>query len=49
MSIVRTNISKLERCTLEALIVLDVHGKDVIKHDLIDKNVSDPSEFSWLS
>ena len=49
VAIVRTNISRLERCTLEALIVLDVHGRDVIKDDLIEKNVCDPAEFSWLS
>ncbi len=49
VAIVRTNITKLERCTLEALIVLDVHAKDVIQHDLIGKNVSDSADFSWLS
>ena len=46
---VRTDIEKLQRCTLEAMIVLDVHARDVIMGDLIQKNVSDPSEFNWLS
>jgi len=36
---VRTNIGHLQRCTLEAMIVLDVHAKDVIKAELIDKGV----------
>ena len=49
VAVVRTDISKLERCTLEALIVLDVHGKDVIENDLINGEVSDPSEFAWLA
>jgi dynein heavy chain len=31
------------------MIVLDVHAKDVIQHELIAKNVSDPSEFAWLA
>lgn len=46
---VRTNISRLQRCTLEALIVLDVHAKDVIQDELVANNVCDASEFAWLS
>ena len=30
VQLVRTNISTLDRCTIEALIVLDVHNRDVI-------------------
>lgn len=30
VAIVRTQISVLDRCTLEALIVLDVHNRDVM-------------------
>ena len=49
VGVVRTNITALQRCTLEALIVLDVHAKDVIKAELVDKNISSPSEFAWLA
>lgn len=49
MGVVRTNITSLQRCTLEALIVLDVHAKDVIRDDLIKQNISSPSEFAWLA
>jgi dynein heavy chain len=47
--LVRTNISRLQRCTLEALIVLDVHAQEVIKQELIDKNIADPTDFNWLA
>ena len=47
--VVRTDINKLQRATLEALIVLDVHAKDCIKTDLINKEISDPNDFGWLS
>jgi hypothetical protein len=36
VEVVRTDISKLNRATIEALIVLDVHAKEVIKAELID-------------
>jgi dynein heavy chain len=49
VGVVRTEIDKLQRCTLEALIVLDVHNRDVIKSNLIDQNVNDPNEFAWLA
>ena len=49
VAVVRTKIDKLQRCTLEALIVLDVHNKDVIKSELIDQNINDPNEFAWLA
>lgn len=49
MAVVRTNISRLQRCTIEALIVLDVHAKEVISSDLIVNGISSPNEFAWLS
>ena len=41
-------IDNLDRCTLEAFIVLDVHNKDVIV-DLVKKEISRISEFDWQS
>lgn len=49
VSLVRTNITKLQRATLEALVVLDVHARDVIRYDLIGKQVSDINDFNWQS
>lgn len=49
VALVRTNITKLQRATLEALVVLDVHARDVIKNDLIGKGVSDVNDFNWQS
>jgi dynein heavy chain len=49
VAVVRTDINKLQRATLEALIVLDVHAKDCIKSDLITREISDPNDFGWLS
>lgn len=47
--VVRKDISKLQRATLEALIVLDVHARDVVKDDLLDAQISSASDFAWLS
>jgi dynein heavy chain len=49
VGVVRTNISNLDRCTLEALIVLDVHAKEVIKNELLDNQICDTNDFKWLS
>ena len=48
VNLVRQEISKLQRCTLEALVVLDVHAKDVVQNTLIDAGVSSPNDFAWL-
>lgn len=45
----REDVTRLERCTLEALIVLDVHNKDVIQHELIENNINDINQFNWLA
>jgi dynein heavy chain len=44
--LVRTEISVLDRCTLEALIVLDVHNRDVL-NQLYKEKVEKVNEFSW--
>lgn len=49
VGVVRTNITRLQRATLEALVVLDVHARDVIKKELLDAKVSSPTEFAWLA
>ncbi|OMJ80715.1 hypothetical protein SteCoe_18966 [Stentor coeruleus] len=48
VTLVRGDISELVRCTLKALIVLDVHARDVIV-DLAKKGLEDKNEFGWLS
>ena len=48
VELVRGELKDLERCTLQALVVLDVHNRDVIKH-LVKTNVEDATEFAWLA
>ncbi|XP_075973125.1 dynein heavy chain 3, axonemal [Anticarsia gemmatalis] len=36
------------RITVEALIVLDVHGRSILE-EMVSKNVSDISDFNWIS
>jgi len=46
--LVRGKLSSGARITLNALIVIDVHARDVVKL-LIDNNVEDPSNFNWIA
>jgi dynein heavy chain, axonemal len=47
VGLVRTNINALQRCTIEAMIVLDVHNKEVIKTEMIDKKEANVNAFAW--
>ncbi|KAK9744283.1 Dynein heavy chain, N-terminal region 2 [Popillia japonica] len=42
------SLSNLSRITIKALIVIDVHAKDVV-HELLKQNVDTDTEFKWLS
>lgn len=48
VALVRSNLSELDRMTLGAMVVLDVHNRDVID-TLIKEDIKSINEFSWLS
>lgn len=42
------DLSMLSRITIKALIVIDVHAKDVVE-ELVNHDVKNDKEFKWLS
>ena len=47
--LVRGKLTKLERITLGALCVVEVHGRDVVEDCALKKDVRSPFDFSWMS
>ena len=48
MQLVRGRLSKMQRNVLSALIVIEVHAKDVAAK-LVEENVSSVHAFEWIS
>lgn len=48
VDLVRTKLSVQAKVTINALIVIDVHAKDIVEN-LWKSNISDPSSFEWIS
>lgn len=48
VTLVRGNLTPLQRMTIGALIVLDVHARDVISR-MVDEGVSAVTDFGWIS
>jgi dynein heavy chain len=40
-------VTNLDRITVKALIVIDVHAKDVVEH-LVKSKMSDVNDFQWM-
>ncbi len=47
-SLVKMPLAKLARITLGALVVTEVHTRDLVQ-ELIENNVTDTNNFNWIS
>jgi dynein heavy chain len=45
---VRKPLKEQERITLKALVVIDVHARDVVQ-DLANKQITNPADFDWTA
>lgn len=48
VQLVRGRLSKMQRAILSALIVIEVHAKDVAAK-LVEEEVSSVNDFEWIS
>ena len=48
MSLVRGKLSKLGRMIMSALIVIEVHARDVVAK-MLEENVKNVNDFEWIS
>lgn len=48
VQLVRGQLSRMQRAVLSALIVIEVHAKDVVS-ELVEQNVKSINAFEWIS
>lgn len=48
MQLVRGRLSRMQRAVLSALIVIEVHAKDVAAK-LVEESVASVNDFEWIS
>lgn len=48
VALVRGKLSRMQRAVLSALIVIEVHAKDVVSK-LIQENIVSVNDFEWIS